>query len=647
MPPGEAVDGVRRLHGGGDGAPVGSALRDGAPAGRAAINVDDALLVLCNRAFRLAEEQASVSVEIAHLVLCLTAVPLPDADFRHVGLERRRLSDAARSRLHGVQRGHDGSQPRTSGELKVLLSRAEAIAVRAGRKFAAPGDLISALAGHSADLSSARFTEEAVDQRAGAGAISGASEPMASQHRASSRPGFGPRPSQLQFRFDGRYRPGTEGRSFEGAHYGGVDGGRHYPGAQHFDRPRGDGALSDSPGQTLRDERREAPRPEPHRHAPRRADDVRHDESREKASEADEAAVTSRGAAPAEAGGDGLAERLRRQEMLVTDLVGLVSRVIDTRVGTATARASSGKRRQRETVEGDTAEGVAVAAPAVTTGGTAASAALVSSSGSSGGNVTRSRGPASRATSDGGSRASASSGAGGLLRFKRRRRLVFGSMGRTSTTVRGDGEGSRRASEGVLRVVSRNEPESGGRRLRAVADPAGEFDDANGLGQDFEIEDELDGQGDGPGDRMKRFYLSPGDDIVKAPSIGPKTAARLTPAGLVLVRDLLACDPEEIVARTANRYITAARIADWKAQARLVCTIPWLRGTHAQLLVGAGYDTLSKLSRADASSVCSAILRFAATREGQSILRSGPPPEIDRIACWIENTALAEPARAA
>ena len=82
-------------------------------------------------------------------------------------------------------------------------------------------------------------------------------------------------------------------------------------------------------------------------------------------------------------------------------------------------------------------------------------------------------------------------------------------------------------------------------------------------------------------------------------------------------------------------------------QARLVCMIPWLRGTHAQLLVGAGFDTIGKLMRADASVVCAAILRFAATREGQSILRSGPPPEIDRIACWIENTALAEPARAA
>lgn len=160
-------------------------------------------------------------------------------------------------------------------------------------------------------------------------------------------------------------------------------------------------------------------------------------------------------------------------------------------------------------------------------------------------------------------------------------------------------------------------------------------------------DNDVDSGTEGTGDRMKRFYLSPDDDIVRAPSIGPRTAARLIPAGLVLVRDLLTCDPAEVAAKVGARYMTADRIADWKAQARLVCTIPWLRGTHAQLLVGAGYDTIGKLARADASIVCAAILRFAATREGQSILRSGPPPEIDRIACWIENTALAEPQRAA
>ena len=42
-------------------------------------------------------------------------------------------------------------------------------------------------------------------------------------------------------------------------------------------------------------------------------------------------------------------------------------------------------------------------------------------------------------------------------------------------------------------------------------------------------------------------------------------------------------------ARVGVRHITAERITSWQHQARLVCTIPWLRGTHAQILVGAGY----------------------------------------------------------
>ena len=235
-------------------------------------------------------------------------------------------------------------------------------------------------------------------------------------------------------------------------------------------------------------------------------------------------------------------------------------------------------------------------------------------------------------------------GSGHLWRARLRRRASDPAEQRPPAVRLGATAGS--GSSGSSGDASHGQPRRAGveptrPRYRVVRDT--EMTEPLNAVPDNDAEDD----GDVTGDRMKRFYLSPDDDIVKAPSIGPRTAARLKPAGLVLVRDLLACDPAEVAARTAIRYITADRIGDWKAQARLVCTIPWLRGTHAQLLVGAGFDTIGKLMRADASVVCAAILRFAATREGQSILRSGPPPEIDRIACWIENTALAEPARAA
>jgi hypothetical protein len=163
---------------------------------------------------------------------------------------------------------------------------------------------------------------------------------------------------------------------------------------------------------------------------------------------------------------------------------------------------------------------------------------------------------------------------------------------------------------------------------------------------DVDLEDDDDfsaGTGD---ERAKRFYLALDDEVERAPSIGPRTAERLLAARIATVRDLLVCDPREVSARVVSRYVTSERISAWKSQARLVCIVPWLRGTHAQLLVGAGFDTLEKLQLADASEVYAGILRFAATRDGQSVLRAGNPPDPERVRKWMAHVALAEPERA-
>ena len=590
MLPGEAAGYARRADGLADPARLAArparACCDEVSAGRAdrsTIHVDDAVLLLCNRAYRLAEEQASRSVEIAHLVVCLTAAPPPDVDFQREGIDRQRLSEAAQAWLCGVARGDEGQAPRTTPEMKALLATAEACASTEGRKFASPSDVIRTLAHRRDDLASARFVGEAMGRR---NSVSVHPERGARAQWPDRGEGVGdrrgPRPSQLQFRFEQRYRP-QFGAPFRGE---GQDQGE-----------RGQVTVASREPQDLARGPRE------------------HDERGESEAGPSEYRVEQ----PFDArwaAGSHLAERLRRQEALVADLVGVISRVMDPR-GEAGHRDRTGVRRGK------------------LDGGGEDRAGFDEDAASHGGQGRQARSGPDR--SQGRSR----------LFWKRCRTVTIGFGRRSAAAPRGDGGSGRQAAEGLLRVVSRNEPGTSGRRSRAEREPGPEIDELIGSLGDLDADDDGDGLAEGLGDRMKRFYLSPDDDIVKAPSIGPKTAARLTPAGLVLVRDLLACDPEDIVARTANRYITAGRIADWKAQARLVCTIPWLRGTHAQLLVGAGYDTLAKLSRADASSVCSAILRFAATREGQSILRSGPPPEIDRIACWIENTALAEPARAA
>lgn len=145
---------------------------------------------------------------------------------------------------------------------------------------------------------------------------------------------------------------------------------------------------------------------------------------------------------------------------------------------------------------------------------------------------------------------------------------------------------------------------------------------------------------------VKRYYLSLDDEIVRAPSIGPRTAERLQPHGITHVKHLLACDAERLSARLGARHLTTSKILAWKHQARLVCTIPWLRGMHAQLLVGAGYASIEKILQTDRSQVCAAVTQFAMSRDGQSILRGATPPELDRIMRWIENSQQAEPQRA-
>ncbi len=145
----------------------------------------------------------------------------------------------------------------------------------------------------------------------------------------------------------------------------------------------------------------------------------------------------------------------------------------------------------------------------------------------------------------------------------------------------------------------------------------------------------------------KRFYLAPGDDIVDAPSIGSRTAERLRAAGVRCVRDLLDADAANLAIRLKARSVGTATITAWQHQARLVIAIPFLRGSHAQLLAGAGYVAPEAIAAADSNTLMAAILRFAATREGQSVLRAGPPPDIEKIVSWTRNAAEAEVERAA
>jgi predicted flap endonuclease-1-like 5' DNA nuclease len=141
-----------------------------------------------------------------------------------------------------------------------------------------------------------------------------------------------------------------------------------------------------------------------------------------------------------------------------------------------------------------------------------------------------------------------------------------------------------------------------------------------------------------------RIYLHAMDDIVDAPSIGPKTADRFIAIGIATIAAFLDCDSEATAAKLKTSYISADLLEDWKAQARLVMTVPGLRGTHAQLLQGAGFVDRDSLIAAEPDEIAAAVLTFATSTQGQRILRDGNPPDIEKIKGWVDNARAAQAA---
>ncbi len=145
-------------------------------------------------------------------------------------------------------------------------------------------------------------------------------------------------------------------------------------------------------------------------------------------------------------------------------------------------------------------------------------------------------------------------------------------------------------------------------------------------------------------DRAPQLYLATTDDVERAPSIGPKTAEQLYAIGIKTVADLLAAEPAVAATRLGLRGVDATTIIEWQDQSRLVASVPGLRGTHAQLLVGAGYRTHAALAEAAPDKLCADVLAFAVSTSGQRVLRDGNPPDIERIKGWLANAKAARAA---
>ena len=143
---------------------------------------------------------------------------------------------------------------------------------------------------------------------------------------------------------------------------------------------------------------------------------------------------------------------------------------------------------------------------------------------------------------------------------------------------------------------------------------------------------------------VRKYYLSEGDDLEAAPSIGPKMAERFASFGVKTVSDFLDMSPDAIAAKLGDRNIDGSLIEEWQYQALMVMEVAGLRGTHAQLLVGAGYLTAEAVALADPVQLSADVLKYATTTDGKRVLRDGNPPDIEKIKTWVSWAAEARAA---
>lgn len=142
-----------------------------------------------------------------------------------------------------------------------------------------------------------------------------------------------------------------------------------------------------------------------------------------------------------------------------------------------------------------------------------------------------------------------------------------------------------------------------------------------------------------PADR--RSYLSVNDPLEAAPSIGPKLAELFSELDIHTVGEFLGNNPHDLAELLDDQRFDAETVTDWQDQAQLVIDVPGLRGTHAQLLVGAGYRAAIAVAEADPSELCADVLKFAATQDGRRLLRDGDAPDIEKIKGWVDTAKLA------
>jgi hypothetical protein len=170
-------------------------------------------------------------------------------------------------------------------------------------------------------------------------------------------------------------------------------------------------------------------------------------------------------------------------------------------------------------------------------------------------------------------------------------------------------------------------------------DEAEEYDDSAeeepcDEAEEIDASEEDDASDDEP--HVRSSGLTRENLVVDAPSIGPKTAARLEEVGIYTIGDLLDCDIEETAFLLDVHYIDSETLRDWQDQTKLMMEVPGLRVHDVQIMVGAGIRTSKELAEAPARTLFLLATEFLNSPEGERVRRGDDLFMEEEVEEWIE-----------
>jgi hypothetical protein len=112
-------------------------------------------------------------------------------------------------------------------------------------------------------------------------------------------------------------------------------------------------------------------------------------------------------------------------------------------------------------------------------------------------------------------------------------------------------------------------------------------------------------------------------------------SGRLAAVGVHTVGDFLQCSADELSAQLSVAWITPEIISEWQMQVSLMMQMSGIGTRPVQLLVAAGYMTVTAISQTPPKLLYQKIHEVASSSSGRRFIQGASCPRPSEVSSWI------------